>query len=382
LIFSYIGFLTIIKEIIIKAKLPSAFLEKEWEDLISKINNDELWEKEVFEALIRTNKPIFPLNEDLKLQLRYWKDRRNDCAHFKRNEIESHHTEAFWSFIKSNIPKMTVEGGMETLLNKFDEHFDDTRTSPTADFTHLVKEIENSVLTSELNDFFGKLDSICFEHRWYYPEPEEYRVFCKILDVADTRTQEVLIEYLKQGNRCVNFLNFHPDKILRLNFSSSDIRKMWKSRFYDKTANVNPFNIFAELLRHNLIPKDQIEEANRELFNHFNQGNFYRLPESKDFEILKVNGFFETVYKIAIEEKNLDDFKWVNSKCDLIITFIKNQPLNVNTVRCVFEMADRQMPSEWLIKALNKVFSKFPDLKTQFHSIATSNNIKIPIDFK
>ncbi len=186
LIFSYIGFLTIIKETIVKAKRPAAFTEPEWKNLISNINNDELWEKEVYEALIRVNKPIFPLNDDLKLQLRYWKDRRNDCAHFKSNEIESQHTEAFWSFIKSNVPKMTVEGGMETLLNKFNEHFDNTKTPPDADFTHLAKEIEVSVQKNELKDFLKKLTNIVYI-RSFHSNVEVSKVYCKILDVADTR---------------------------------------------------------------------------------------------------------------------------------------------------------------------------------------------------
>jgi hypothetical protein len=382
LIFSYIGFLTIIKETIVKAQRPTAFTESEWNNLISKINNDDLWEKEVYESLIRATKPIFPLNEDLKLQLRYWKDRRNDCAHFKYNEIENHHTEAFWSFIKSNVPKMTVEGGMETLLNKFDEHFDDTKTPPNADFTHLVKEIETSVLTIELHDFFKKLKARIDGRRWWYPDSDALKVYYKILDVADTRTQESLIEYLKQEDRDVKFLNAYPDKIIQLNFSPAEIRTLWKTRIYDKTSTVNPYNIFAGLLRHSLIPKDQIEDANTEIFGHYSQTDYHKLPESKDIETLKANNFFETVFKIAIIDKDLKDFMWVNSKCDLIISFIENLPVNIKTVKCVFEMAERANPSQWLVRELKNTFTNLPDLKTQFHTIATTNSIKIPADFR
>lgn len=382
LLFSYIGFLTIIKETIIKSQRPSAFNEQEWNNLISKINNDELWEKEVFEVLIRTTKPIFPLNEDLRLQLRYWKDRRNDCAHFKYNEIESHHTDAFWSFIKSNIPKITVEGGVETLLNKFDEHFDDTKTPPNADFTHLVKEIENSVQFSELEDFFTKLKIRIGERRWWYSDSDILKVYAKILDISDTRTQEDLINYLKKENRDVNFLNSYPDKVLQLNYSPSEIRIMWKNRIYNISSNINPFNVLSGLLRHNLIPKEQIEEANKVIFEHYSQTNYHKLPESKDIDTLKANRFFETVYQIAIVEKDLSDFMWVNGKCDLIISFIENYPLNINTVKCVFEMTDRANPSQWLVRELKNTFSNMADLKSQFHSIATSNGIKIPNDFK
>ena len=42
LIFSYIGFLTIIKETIVRAQPTTGFSIPEWKNLISKINNDDL----------------------------------------------------------------------------------------------------------------------------------------------------------------------------------------------------------------------------------------------------------------------------------------------------------------------------------------------------
>lgn len=187
---------------------------------------------------------------------------------------------------------------------------------------------------------------------------------------------------MKQDDRDIKFLSAFPDKILQLNYSQADIRTLWKSHIYDKSSNINAFNILAGLFRHNLIPKEQIEEANREMFNHFNQTDYHKLPESKDIDILKANNFFETVYKISILEKNLNDFMWVNSKCDLIISFIENYPVNINTVKCVFDMVDRTNPSQWLVKELKNTFTNIPDLKVEFHTIATTNNLKIPNDFK
>ncbi len=145
---------------------------------------------------------------------------------------------------------------------------------------------------------------------------------------------------------------------------------------------VNPYNIFAGLLRQNLIPKEQIEEANTEIFDHYSQTNYHKLPEHKDIETLKANNFFETVFKIAIVDYGLNDFMWVNNKCDLIIFFIENSPVNIRTVKCVFEMAERTNPSQWLVKGLKSTFINFPQLKTQFHTIATTNGIKIPADFR
>lgn len=382
LIFSYIGFLTIIKETLIKAKRPSAFAESEWNSIIHNINKDDLWEKEVYEALIRTSKPIFPLNDDLRNQLKYWKDRRNDCAHFKNNEIESHHTESFWSFIKSNVPKMTVEGGMETLLNKFEIHFDETKTPPNADYTNLVKEIENSVLKSELNDFFAKLKMRIDRRRWWNSDSDSMKVYCKILDTSSSTIQEAITDFIKQENRDLRLLDSFPNKIMQLNYNPTEIRNLWKERINANKDICNPFNIYCELLRQNLIPKDEISEANVELFLGFSQTYQYRLPEEKDYIILNENGFFEKVFHIAIESKKLRDYKWVNSKCDLIVLFISIYPLNKTTVECVCKMTESEYPSQWLVRELKNLFSNQIDLKKDFHKIADDNAISIPFDFK
>lgn len=380
LLFSYMGFLTIIKETIIKSNIPTGFTQPEWDSLIIKVNDDDKWEKEVFEALIRTTKPIFPLKEDLRLQIRFWKDRRNDCAHFKNNEIESHHTEAFWSFIKSNIPKITVEGGMETLLNKFEDHFDQTKTPPNSDFTNLVREIENSVSTTEYHDFFKRVEKRIYNIRFY--SPDVHPVYCKILDITSPAIQESLIDYLKQENIDINFLASFPDKVTQLGYSPTDIREIWKSRMYNVASNINPYNIYSGLLRNNCIPNEQIEEAHREIFNKFHQVDYHRLPEEKDIATLKANRFFDIIFKIAIEEQNLSSYLWVNNKCDIIISFFENYPLNIETVKCICNMAASRNPSEWLIRELKTSFINTPELKTKFQEFAEANEITLPLVFR
>lgn len=203
-----------------------------------------------------------------------------------------------------------------------------------------------------------------------------------ILDVTNNKIQESLIEYLKQDNRDINFLSANPDNILRLNYSQSEIRKLWKERIYGSAFNGNPYNIFAGLLRHNLIPEDQIDEANTEIISRYSQTDYRKLPENKDIPTLKANSFFETIHRVAIVEKDLDDFMWVNKKCDLIILFIENSPLKNSTVKCIFKMAESPNPSQWLIRELKSTFNKMPPLKVEFHSIASKKGYSIPVEFR
>ncbi|NJM79738.1 MAG: hypothetical protein HC854_09145, partial [Flavobacterium sp.] len=103
----------------------------------------------------------------VRQQIKYWKDRRNDCAHFKQNEINISHVEIFWSFLKSNLSKITIEGGKLNLLKKFLNHFDETKTPPDSDYTHLIKEIEHAIEINESESFFIELDNLIGTSYWF-----------------------------------------------------------------------------------------------------------------------------------------------------------------------------------------------------------------------
>jgi hypothetical protein len=95
LMFSYLAFLTFLKETIIKSNKPASINQSRWDSILNDLQNDDKWEKRVFEELTNSSTPIFNIKEDIRQQIKYWKDRRNDCAHFKDNEIDAHHVESF-----------------------------------------------------------------------------------------------------------------------------------------------------------------------------------------------------------------------------------------------------------------------------------------------
>jgi hypothetical protein len=49
LLFSYISFLTILKEIIIKSTKPVSIPQGRWDDIIDKLQSDNTWEKQYLE---------------------------------------------------------------------------------------------------------------------------------------------------------------------------------------------------------------------------------------------------------------------------------------------------------------------------------------------
>lgn len=81
------------------------------------LRKEEKWDEEVNECVKKNdpNKVIFNISDDLRNQYLYWKNRRNDCAHFKKNIIDYFHVESFWLFLQSNLVKFAVNGSKEQL---------------------------------------------------------------------------------------------------------------------------------------------------------------------------------------------------------------------------------------------------------------------------
>lgn len=377
LLFSYLGFLTIIKETIIKSPKPSSIPEGRWESLIKDIKKDDKWESTLFDATQNASSSIFNMNDDLRLQIKYWKDRRNDCAHFKRNDIESHHIEAFWSFLKSNISKITIEGGLESLLNKFDIHFDETFTPPNQNFDHLIKGIPESIEITQRESFLLGIKKRLDGGRFGHVDSDAFKVYNRILEIGDSYTKEELIIYLKKEKKDVAFLNDFPKKIELMAYTSSQIRSLWKNRIFNGNF-INPYTIYASLLRLKLIPLDNIQEANSELFNQTDSG---KIPLENDIETLKANSFFEYIIKIAIYDKELTDYLWVNSNFKIITLSIEQTTLNEEIVKVLCDLVTRKYYSWILLSSVNQLLKVNKEFRKQFLKIATAHSINLNRQF-
>jgi len=380
LLFSYLAFITFLKETIIQSKKPDLIPQGRWNNIQNELQDDDKWEKRVFDELSNSSSPLFNIKEDIRQQIKYWKDRRNDCAHFKSNEIESHHVESFWSFLKSNLSKITIEGGKANLIKKFVDHFDSTKTPPNTDFTHLVKEIENAVELNEFPDFISelenKLDPIGFFDK------DLQMVYNKILEICPTQYTELFVKKLKESNTDIELIASFPDKINLMNYSKTEIRELWKKRVIHKHYDRFMFEIYAALLRNNLIPSNQKKEALETLFDKYEQTRHNIPTDTTVKSAIATPEFGEIIYSKVFEDNRLSSFMWINSKCDLIAFYIENYSVKKSVVQKICEMFDYPNYSWWLRDAINRVFENNIQIKTKFHEIATKNGYKIPVDFQ
>lgn len=101
---------------------------------------------------MRSPKAIFTVDDHVRDEFKYWKDRRNDCAHFKSNTIAASHVESFWLFLQSRIGRWVPNGSAQDLIERLARHFDSNLTPPGTDVWLLIALISHAVPHAELPD--------------------------------------------------------------------------------------------------------------------------------------------------------------------------------------------------------------------------------------
>lgn len=384
LLFSYLAFLTILKERIIGGTKPNLFEEDYWNNLIAKLQNENLWEANVFESTQqrekidqatkqRTRDPIFNINEDLRLQIKYWKDRRNDCAHYKDNIIDTFHVESFWAFMESNMSKITIEGGMQSLINKIYKHFDPTITPPDKDITPLIQEIEYSVDRTKLKHFW---ETLLNNGEWSFElSNRKQELISKSLEVNTGFVNDSLITIIKSNKHYLkDFLSNHPDKILNFNFNEEEVRKFWKTQL---TSCNNILGVYTSFLRNGLIPKNEIAEANKMILSVIREYS----PTINEHQILYGNGFLDAFKQGILNNSSftgIRSYLYVNDKADIISGVIKNYPSDRDIIMRIVEHYSQQNNSDWLLERFNNIFIAGSAITLEYTNILQTENVEIP----
>lgn len=388
LLFSYLAFMTILKERIIGGVKPNIFPQGEWDILIKKLQNEDKWEAGVFDATQQQEKidqttkssikdPIFNLNDNLRNQIKYWKDRRNDCAHYKDNIIDNYHVESFWAFITSNLSKITIEGGMQTLLNKIRKHFDPTFTPPGKDITPLIREVEFSVEKPKLKFFW---ETLLKNGDWNYDLSMRKQELIRIsLEVNKDFVNDSLISFVKENEYYLrDFLSKNPDKLLRFNFSPEEVREFWKKHL---SSCDNILGLYTTFLRNSLIPQNEIAEANKAVANMLKDYS----PSAIEQQLLAGNNFLDAFKSEILDSHSFVGFKsfhWVNDRADLITGVIKNYPADKDILCKLIEHYNLEYKSEWLLKRFDNILVNNSELIENYKEIIETENLTLPSELK
>lgn len=387
LLMSYLGFLVILKNRIMTANKPPNFEQGNWDKLLKDMRNEDSWEANVFDAtqtrvkIDQTTKevkrdPIFAISESLREQIKYWKNRRNDCAHNKDNEISNAHVETFWSFMMSNLPKITVEGGFASLVNKIEKHYDSSFTSSKQDVAPLIQEIANAVERNELPDFWPKalqaIDDASFDWEQINRNDFIHKVFVN----NNLQNVETLIGFIKSEEGLRNsFIMVHPEIIQRLSLSEQENRNFWKTKLISFNE---PLKVYASMLRNNLILPGEIEEAN----TLFSYKKIYT-DDLTDHLTLSHFGFGKALHKVIFVDNDPTDlyhyWKFLHSNAKFVRQYLQYYPLTADVVKIISsELNKDEFYPFFLQNELETLFKGNPSKKDEFLKIISENGFPIP----
>jgi hypothetical protein len=388
LLFSYLGFMTILKIRIIKANKPQNYIQGEWDALIKKLKNEDKWEEGVFDSTQQLEKvdqlsntvkkdAVLVIKEELRGQIKYWKNRRNDCAHFKDNNIDYFHVESFWAFMESNLPKITVEGGVNSLINRITDHFNPILTPPDKDFTYLVNDIEHSVEPTKLKDFWGAFmihstysDGLSVLKKSFLNEC--FKV------CSETVVNSLIVELNQRELVQLDFFDNYPEIIIRFNLTPQNIRKLWSKGLYKAQ---NTLGIYATLLRNGLVPNNEIEEANASIINLIIDNNPRYSPSKLDHHTLETHRFYDTLKTEVFNRREFTGYKsylWVNQRADLIVSVMKFYPVDKEVILKISKHYEQSQNSDWLLERFENSLVNNDKFIDDYRALVQSEGIDLP----
>ncbi len=373
LLFSYIGWGLALRSRLLRATCPAGIPQELWEKHLTKLRSEEDWDHEVFDLTQRQKPaPVFLVSEDLRHQVRYWKDRRNDCAHFKANEIDHSHVESFWHFIFSNLGKFVPNGSADALLNKIVLYFDLDFTPPNTPLDPIIEQIPHCVERDELTDFFKnvaeKLSSISNNLR------EINRVFDAVIRLANDSSSNTLREFLVTDERyLIGLLREFPQHVILLEQHPELVRSLWRKHLFSENT-YRDLSVFTAMLRAELIPQEEIAEANARAIENCNGD----IPSPIDKQILDQYGFFAIFSKIAFEDSWLSNFTWANGKAKLVYWYLESYPIPVEAIQSICSIVTTSTCPWTARDELKKLFKENITKRQEFEKIAQQEQLALP----
>lgn len=354
LMLSYIAFIQAIRNNLLNSEMPDGFNDKRWEDTMNKLRNESKWDEKVIDCIKMRDKgdddpAFFQIADTLRDDVCYWRNRRNDCAHYKDSEITLSHVSAFWVFMMDNYNKFTPIGSLQQSINDYNRHFDISRTPRGASTDKIFKRLCLVIKTKEdlehfLKETYARMN---FESQ------------CDLLHnlLVDGLHKEIVICFLKQEKKRLNaYLRTKPkDVSLVLGNDATTTRKFW---YEDFMLFASCANVYVEMLRAKMIPQGEIKESLDMFLKHEYKRSAFRVDSQEDFNVLKENG----IYDIFIEEYLSKEFVCDNprEKCyktDFYISLIQRGGITDKLIKALSESIKGTFPYTLTNRLKDEIFN-------------------------
>lgn len=363
LMLSYIAFIQAVRDNLLKSDMPKGFNEPRWKACMSKLRQENAWDEQVISCIkCRDNPPYFELTDSLRDDVCYWRNRRNDCAHYKDSEITLSHVAAFWVFIMDNYNKFTPIGSLMQSVNDYKRHYNVSITPKGTSTEVIFKRLCLAIKTEDDLLLFLKETDSCMEY-------EEQAQFLHDLLMDERHKAKVISLLTDKLKRVKMYLALKPaDVSVILGNNPEMSRKFW---YEDFMLFASSANVYVEMLRAKMIPQGEIKESLNMFLKHEYKRNAFYLDNPEDFNVLKENG----LYDIFIEEYLSEDFVCNNpgEKChktDFYISLIKRGGISDKLIKVLSESIKGTFPYTLENRLKGEIFKDEENKKQYLESIA------------
>lgn len=350
LMLSYIAFIQAVRDNLLKSDMPKGFNEPRWKACMSKLRQENAWDEQVISCIKCRDKPsYFELTDSLRDDVCYWRNRRNDCAHYKDSEITLSHVAAFWVFIMDNYNKFTPIGSLMQSVNDYKRHYNVSITPKGTSTEVIFKRLCLAIKTEDDLLLFLKETDSCMEYE------EQAQLLHDLL--MDERHKSKVISLLTvKLKRVKMYLALKPaDVSVVLGNNPEMTRKFW---YEDFMLFASCANVYVEMLRAKMIPQGEIKESLDMFLKHEYKRSAFRVDSQEDFNVLKENG----IYDIFIEEYLSKEFVCDNprEKCyktDFYISLIQRGGITDKLIKALSESIKGTFPYTLINRLKDEIFN-------------------------
>ncbi len=382
-IMAYQSMMIYFRRLIQNEDMPAGFDAVKWKKMQVNLAKDKEWEEEVNNAIRKKANakaappevPVLAMNDSLRLDFDYWRNRRNDSAHYKEYRINDSHVLSFYSFLTQYLLKISVEGGKATLLKEFKDACDVTKTSPKKSLQPLIDKILVMVSPEEMDDFFAELDGVM----GYRFTGRYENTLASIIKSGNEKLKEYVIKFVRSDKRFkAEFINDHPDIVGYIvdKPESREFCMKYLARCRNRVA------ILARMLMVGLIDPDEKDEAVRKVLEHsFNNNDGMGTVSEDEQLILNSNGFFD-----ALKEEYFNgDYTSKNvvlcgrEKYDFFYGYIAHMPVNKELADMLVDIFSRpDYPYVWSNIFKEHLLEADAAYKAKFDKVVSENGITLP----
>ena len=329
LILSYLAFCITVKENILSSSMPGGHDAARWNYRMDNLRSDDKWEEELQNcvAMQRDNnktpvvEPVFDIPDHLRDDFKYWKNRRNDCAHYKRNIISLSHVCAFWQFMMSKYIYFQPQGSMSKSIQEYKDYFDlsitPAGTDQTTIFNHLCAVLRST---------------------------DDLRLLFKAIRRVDTRQKMDLLHRLLHHSESTKSYTkaFITEEDFVVDYYLSEYLEDLSMLYGDDPKQIRAFwynnpdiPIYSELLKARLIPEDQIKESQLRVLSQMfrlNRGIPWDLTDDNK-NALKASGFVEAFFESYYNDDFIShNYKEMNQSMSFYVSLISLAGIDVRWV--------------------------------------------------